>query len=388
MKQPKNAARVFATLVAAASLASGCQGRGLFVVTPANNRHAHRTALVAGARPPSALVVVEGTSGRPSEVAVAELLAATARPHETVTVLAPGGAVLLASSTPGALSELGPTPPKPLTKDATAFLVGQHSSQVAGYQKHLESDQARLEARLHAALQAWVASVARRLTDQASAAGAGAVAVGPALDKAEGIFASSEQAGIDMGHREVIAVFAPAGGRPPAITPQLLGATVVVADFSGGLNSQAFWQQDLLQAGAARAVVLVDGLGSQLVPTVQAGLDGAMVVSLSLSVDFGLGQSSLSPLAKAKLAGTVAYMKAHHGATAWIYGYTDALGTPASNLVLSQERADATKAYLAGHGIAPPRLQAVGFGEADPVAPESPRGQPRDRRVVVVVDPN
>jgi outer membrane protein OmpA-like peptidoglycan-associated protein len=387
VRQPKNVARVFATLVAAATLASGCNGKGLFGAALASDHQAHRKTLVVGARPSSALVVVEGPSGRPSAVAVTDLLAATVRPHETVTVLTPGGKVLLASTTPGALSELGPTPPKPLAKDATTFLVGQHNSEVANYQKHLESDRLRLQARLHAEMQAWVANVAHRLANQAPGGSASAVGVGPALDKAESIFASLQEAGVDTGHREVVAVLAPAGGRPPAITPQLLGATVVVAAFSGGLNDQAFWQQDLLQAGAARAVVLVDGLGSQLGPTVQAGLDGAMVVSLSLSVNFGLGQTSLSQLAKANLAKAIAYLKEHPGATAWIYGYTDALGTVATNEILSQERAAEVKAYLTRDGIAASRLRAVGFGEADPVAPETPHGQPLDRRVVLVVDP-
>jgi flagellar motor protein MotB len=33
------------------------------------------------------------------------------------------------------------------------------------------------------------------------------------------------------------------------------------------------------------------------------------------------------------------------------------------------------------------RLQAVGFGDTDPVAPNTPDGQPLNRRVVVIIDP-
>lgn len=50
-----------------------------------------------------------------------------------------------------------------------------------------------------------------------------------------------------------------------------------------------------------------------------------------------------------------------------IAGYTDRLGTPAYNQDLSQRRAQAVKAYLAGHGVPDERMRARGYGEADPV---------------------
>ncbi|MEN3111104.1 OmpA family protein [Uliginosibacterium paludis] len=50
-----------------------------------------------------------------------------------------------------------------------------------------------------------------------------------------------------------------------------------------------------------------------------------------------------------------------------IIGYTDRLGSEKYNLKLSQQRADAVKAYLAGLGVPPDRLNATGRGEADPV---------------------
>ncbi|MDB5742973.1 MAG: OmpA/MotB domain protein [Polaromonas sp.] len=50
-----------------------------------------------------------------------------------------------------------------------------------------------------------------------------------------------------------------------------------------------------------------------------------------------------------------------------ISGYTDRIGSDAYNQRLSERRAMAVKAYLAGKGIASDRLKARGRGEADPV---------------------
>ncbi len=74
-------------------------------------------------------------------------------------------------------------------------------------------------------------------------------------------------------------------------------------------------------------------------------------------------------------------------ATATIDGFTDSLPTPGGNLQLSQRRAEAVLTWLAANGVAASRLQAVGFGDTDPVAPNTPDGQPLNRRVVVIIDP-
>ncbi|MDQ5908796.1 MAG: OmpA-like protein [Pseudomonadota bacterium] len=51
-----------------------------------------------------------------------------------------------------------------------------------------------------------------------------------------------------------------------------------------------------------------------------------------------------------------------------IAGHTDAAGSDAHNLLLSERRAQAVRDYLIRQGIAPNRLTAKGYGEAYPVA--------------------
>ena len=69
-----------------------------------------------------------------------------------------------------------------------------------------------------------------------------------------------------------------------------------------------------------------------------------------------------------------------------VEGYTDSSGTRAANVRLSQARAEAVTDYLAQKGIPRKRLEAKGFGDARPIAPNlTARGRELNRRVEIVV---
>lgn len=72
-----------------------------------------------------------------------------------------------------------------------------------------------------------------------------------------------------------------------------------------------------------------------------------------------------------------------------VEGHTDAFGSDADNLGLSQARADAVVQHLLGSlPISPANLNAMGFGETRPVANnETPEGRKRNRRIDVVIKP-
>jgi outer membrane protein OmpA-like peptidoglycan-associated protein len=76
-----------------------------------------------------------------------------------------------------------------------------------------------------------------------------------------------------------------------------------------------------------------------------------------------------------------------------VEGHTDAKGADDYNQHLSEERADAVKTYLVGHGTSSTRVTTVGWGERKPVAPneqadgsDDPSGRQRNRRVEIVVN--
>lgn len=77
-----------------------------------------------------------------------------------------------------------------------------------------------------------------------------------------------------------------------------------------------------------------------------------------------------------------------------IRGHTDGRGADDYNQGLSERRAAAVRDYLVQrHGVDPARLEAVGFGETQPVAPneapdgsDDPAGRQRNRRVEVFLE--
>ncbi len=63
-------------------------------------------------------------------------------------------------------------------------------------------------------------------------------------------------------------------------------------------------------------------------------------------------------------------------------GYTDNIGSDASNLKLSKARVNTVKAYLAKQGIGAEHITAIGYGEADPIATnKTAAGRAKNRRV-------
>lgn len=72
-----------------------------------------------------------------------------------------------------------------------------------------------------------------------------------------------------------------------------------------------------------------------------------------------------------------------------VQGHTDNVGNDASNLTLSQLRAQSVTSYLNSRGVDSARIKAVGYGESMPIASnETPSGREANRRVEIKIIPN
>jgi outer membrane protein OmpA-like peptidoglycan-associated protein len=71
-----------------------------------------------------------------------------------------------------------------------------------------------------------------------------------------------------------------------------------------------------------------------------------------------------------------------------VIGHTDSDGAPQANLDLSQRRAAAVTDYLKGKNVHADRLEAIGKGEAEPIADnKTEAGKRANRRVELLVEP-
>jgi outer membrane protein OmpA-like peptidoglycan-associated protein len=113
------------------------------------------------------------------------------------------------------------------------------------------------------------------------------------------------------------------------------------------------------------------------------------VITLDGSVLFVSAKSELLPIAQKKLDDVAkALNDTAPEQTIVVEGHTDSNGSDASNLKLSQDRADSVRAYLVSRGVKSERITAVGKGESTPVASnDTTEGRANNRRVEIIVQP-
>jgi outer membrane protein OmpA-like peptidoglycan-associated protein len=110
-------------------------------------------------------------------------------------------------------------------------------------------------------------------------------------------------------------------------------------------------------------------------------IEGAKLKILD-KVYFDAGKASIQKRSNTLLDNVAQVLAAHTDFSVQVEGYTDSSGVAETNKKLSQDRADAVKAYLVKKGIADSRLKAVGFGPERPAdTNDTPAGRENNRRV-------
>lgn len=104
-------------------------------------------------------------------------------------------------------------------------------------------------------------------------------------------------------------------------------------------------------------------------------------------IQFETGKDVIRSVSYPILNNVVNIMKENKEYNLIINGHTDNVGDDASNMLLSQKRADAVKGYLVNKGIDAARMKAFGYGETKPVEDNSTAsGRAKNRRVEFVVE--
>jgi outer membrane protein OmpA-like peptidoglycan-associated protein len=150
--------------------------------------------------------------------------------------------------------------------------------------------------------------------------------------------------------------------------------------------------------GITPATMDCDGIGNDKYPIVFTNMKIAKGASMYVSgqqftdakiithgINFDVDKSTIRPESMGTLNMIVQVMKDNADIKFEVDGHTDNTGTPAHNLVLSKQRADAVKDQLVKMGIDGSRLTTKGLGDTKPISDNTtPEGKANNRRVEFV----
>jgi outer membrane protein OmpA-like peptidoglycan-associated protein len=125
--------------------------------------------------------------------------------------------------------------------------------------------------------------------------------------------------------------------------------------------------------------------------TLDGGLEGALASGCRVELPgiyFDFNSAALNPASDRAIASLAAILSRHPEWTTTLEGHTDSIGSPASNLALSQRRVEAVRRRLIEeHKVSPERLKTAGIGSARPRESNATiEGRARNRRVELVRD--
>lgn len=149
-------------------------------------------------------------------------------------------------------------------------------------------------------------------------------------------------------------------------------------------SAQAQAQAQAAQSQAESATERARRLEAELRELQAKPTPRGMVVTLG-DVLFDTGSSTLRSGASINVQRLADVLRNNPDRRVLIEGFTDSVGSEATNQDLSRRRAEAVRATLITQGVSPDRIEARGYGEANPVASnDNAAGRQQNRRVEIV----
>ncbi|SDM05826.1 Outer membrane protein OmpA [Daejeonella rubra] len=128
----------------------------------------------------------------------------------------------------------------------------------------------------------------------------------------------------------------------------------------------------------------------QSIPNAEVIREGeGIIVKFDSGILFDVNQNTLKTNARSNIESLATSLKNNPETTILIVGHTDATGTDAYNLKLSERRAAAVRSYTIAQGITASRLTTEGRGESEAIADNTTEeGRALNRRVEIVIVAN
>ncbi|HET7294559.1 MAG TPA: OmpA family protein [Vicinamibacteria bacterium] len=155
-------------------------------------------------------------------------------------------------------------------------------------------------------------------------------------------------------------------------------------------------QDQDLPAGAKLKVLdivfKVEDFGGRVADLKVKESDTEVRIELAADVLFDFDKATLLPKAEDTLAKAAAFIRERAAGAVRIEGHTDSKGDDAYNQGLSERRAESVRQWFVRHGLGGVEFAARGFGETQPVAPntkpngaDDPEARQKNRRVEIVI---
>ena len=129
----------------------------------------------------------------------------------------------------------------------------------------------------------------------------------------------------------------------------------------------------------------------------QKDIEGAKVervgegikITFDSGILFAVNSSDLTPVAKTNIGKLATILNKYPDTNILVEGHTDSTGSAEYNQKLSDRRASAVAYQAMSLGVTGTRFQTIGYGEAQPVAPNSTvAGRQQNRRVEIAIFAN
>ena len=106
-------------------------------------------------------------------------------------------------------------------------------------------------------------------------------------------------------------------------------------------------------------------------------------ISFNFDIEFPLNSTKIEAQFMPKIEKFADFLKSNPGYKVEIQGYTDNIGNKSYNMLLSQKRAKSVYEQLIKLGIDKKRLTWIGYGDKNPIAPNTTKeGRKQNRRVI------